>query len=406
MQSVAKALEVILEVISPLAAEHVPLWQALGRVLAEEPASQINIPPFDRSRLDGYACRAKDTEKTCLSYPARLKIIATLGAGEKFAGRLTPGSCVRIMTGAEMPCGADAVIAAENTDMDGDAVLVVSKLQRGENVSKSGEDITLGRRLMMPGTVLGAVELGVLSAAGHQSAVVYRRPRAAVLATGSELTPAGETLPDGHIYDSNSVMTGALVVEHGCILSNKEIVPDSLYDITDSLAGALSAADMVITTGGVQAGDFDLTKQAVEAVGATVLFHGLSVKPGAGMLAALSGEKKLILSLSGNPAAVYATFHLFARPALYRLQGRAASHTLVRAQLEHDLKDAGPEQKYIRSILSCDSGQWTVSAAGSGRAGIFSSLLQTNSLISLPAARGPILSGEKVDVLPLSLSFP
>ncbi len=405
MPSVAKALGVILEVISPLASEHVPLWQALGRVLAEETAARINIPPFDRSRLDGYACRAKDTEKNCLSLPARLKVIATIGAGEKFAGRLTPGTCVRIMTGAKMPDGADAVVAAEKTGMDGDAVLVASKLQQGENVSKSGEDITIGRSLMMPGAVLGAAQLGVLSAAGHQSAVVYRRPRTAVLATGSELTPAGETLPDGHIYDSNSVMTGALVVEHGGLLTKKYTVPDHLHDITNALSCALSAADMVITTGGVQAGDFDLTRQAVEAVGSTVLFHGLSVKPGAGMLAALSSEKKLILSLSGNPAAVYANFHLFAKPALYRLAGRAASHIFVRAQLEHDLKDAGPEQKYIRSILSCSAGQWTVSAAGSGRAGVFSSLMQTNSLISLPAARNPLRAGETVDVLPISFSL-
>ncbi len=396
---IKKARELILECPYHKLPEKVPLEEARGRVLAEDVLAEMDIPPFERSPLDGYAFRAADTVRFEENgSPAILKVLDTVGSGSFFAGKVTPGCCVRVMTGAPVPEGADAVVAREKVSTEGDQVLLQKAFQSGENIVRVGEDIKENERIMTNGTVIQEAHLGVLASLGRVEALVYQKPVVAVISTGSELVPPGAPRKEFQIYDSNTVMIGAMVEACGGIPVNYGPVPDNVDSMVPAFNRAISECDVVVSTGGVSAGDYDLLPRVAEETGAGEMFHGLDMKPGTPMMVARK-EKKMLFCLSGNPGAASLTFDLFVRPFFYRMTGRKNwRRPLVNAFLEHPVQRGGRDPRFIRSWCTYRQGYYYVRDPRFERAGVLSSLLKSNSLIYLPRDNSPLETGDTIEV--------
>lgn len=399
MIPINEAQALILPYTTPQEPEQVPLTLAQNRVLAEDVRAAMPIPPFNRSPLDGFAFSAAATAQATADNPVLLSTVGTIGAGSVWDTPLARGECLRIMTGAPLPQGADAVAAMEHVTVCGEQVAFPRPYQPGENVSAAGEDIEAGRLVLRAGRQLGPVGAAILASLGVQQVAVFRRPRVAVLATGSELMPVGRPLTAGKIYESNSLMLSGLAEECGAMVTAGGIVPDNPALLARRLRDALADNDVVLTSGGVSVGDYDLTREAVLAVGARILFHRVAVKPGTPLLAAVS-EGKLLFCLSGNPAAAFATFHLFVRPALLRIQGLLHGELpWLSAALLHDLDKKGRQNRLIRAVTVQGEHGLVVRVAGRDKPGVLSTLSEANSLVFLPAKKIAVSAGEHVSVL-------
>jgi molybdopterin molybdotransferase len=399
MISIQEAQALINGLAEPAGTERLPLAELHGRVLAEDIFAQMPVPPFHRSPLDGFAFAAADTTAASAANPVNLSVVGGIGAGQVWQDSLRSGQCLRIMTGAPIPKGADAVAAIETVTLGEQSILINKAYSRGENVSPAGEDIAEGRLVLEAGTTVGAAQTGILAALGKNRVSVYQRPRVSVLATGSELVPVGEELTAGKIYDSNSIMLANMARECGAVPVSCQLSGDGLPDLTSALKQALLDSDVVITSGGVSVGDYDLTREAVEAAGADVLFHRVAIKPGTPMLAAAKG-KKMLFCLSGNPAAAFVTFWVFVCPALMKMQGdRAFRQPWISAAINHPLEVRGGQNRFIRAVTRYAQSRWSVDVAGHERPGILSSLHNANSLIFLPSGRRSVQAGETVDIL-------
>jgi molybdopterin molybdotransferase len=399
MISLALAQELISGHAHPLGTESVALSQAVLRVLAKDITTERSVPPFNRSSLDGFAFAADQSQYACGNQPVRLQVVGVIGAGEVWPQSLQNGECLRIMTGAPVPLGVDAVAAIEKVTIGKDHILIDRAYSPGEGIGFAGEDLSGGQLVMRTGTVIGATQIGILAAQGARSVPVYLRPQVAVIATGSELMPVESSLAPGKIYDSNSMMLSSLATDCGTFVVSRELVRDTRMELAAALEKALSASDVVITSGGVSSGDYDLTRDAVLALGAEILFHHVAMKPGAPMLAAIKG-KKLLLCLSGNPSAAYVTFCVFGRPALLRLQGHHRwQQPRVTAVLGQPLQRKGDGNRFIRSVTRYLDGVFVVDVPDRKRSGMLTSLHETNSLIFLPVGTGSLSAGDHVEVM-------
>ncbi|MCX2862807.1 molybdopterin molybdotransferase MoeA [Paucibacter sp. PLA-PC-4] len=380
------------------AVEHLALRSALGRVLAEDIVSTINVPAGDNSAMDGYALRGSDLSA---EGETRLLVAGTSFAGGPAGHDLAPGQCQRIMTGALMPPGLDTVVPQEFTRLDGDTVVIPAGLLRaGDNRRLAGEDLALGQVALAAGKRLRPADLGLLASLGRAEVPVRRRLRVAMLSTGDELRSIGEPLSAGCVYDSNRYTLWALLHQLGVDVLDLGVVRDDPGALRAAFETAAASADAIISTGGVSVGEADHTKRVMAELG-EVLFWKIAMRPGRPMAIGRINEA-ILFGLPGNPVAVMVTFYAFVRDALLAMAG-AAPHPLpwLRAACLQPLRKKTGRTEYQRGIVSrAPDGGWQVQITGNQGSGILSSMSQANGLVVLGHEQGDMAVGELVDVMP------
>jgi molybdopterin molybdotransferase len=398
--SVAEALERVLAGVPVLGVESVPLADALGRVLAAPVVSRREIPPWDNSSMDGYAVRAADTSEASPGDPVALAVVGEVAAGGVARDEVGPGPAYRILTGAPLPAGSDAVVPQEEVRREGARISLERPVAAGAYVRPRGEDIRSGDRLLEPGTVLRPAALGVLASLGHARAEVYRRPVAAVLSTGDELVAPDAPLGPGQIPDSNSYTLGGLAREAGAVPLSLGIAPDRREALVERLRRGLDA-DVIVSSAGVSVGDRDFVREAVESLGARLDFWKVNMRPGKPITFGRIGER-CFFGLPGNPVSSMVTFELFVRPVLRRLGGyRTLSRPRVRARALEPIDNPGSRPGYLRVTLERSGGERGARPTGSQGSGILRSMLLADGLAVLPGDTR-IPAGGEVEVILLT----
>jgi molybdopterin molybdotransferase len=413
MLSVEEALQKILEAVDVLDAETAPIMATLGQVFAEDIVSEITVPPLDNSSMDGYAVRSADTLGASEKTPRTLKVIDTVIAGGISDKEVTPGTTIRIMTGAPVPRGADSVIQFENTDdaknkdaslnQTPDKVNIYSPTKPGQNIRHSGEDVTKGKTVLKKGTVIRPAEIGLAASIGLSHIKVIRRPVVAVLSTGNELTELNKPLPSGKIYDSNTYSIAALVKRYGCIPKMLGIARDNEKDLVNKLKQARDC-DMLLTTGGVSMGDYDMVKDILARDGEMV-FWKVRVKPGKPLaFGKIKGKNKTIphLGLPGNAASCMVSFELFVRPALLKMMGKMnLTKPTVPAIIENTIINDSGRRIYDRAIIEKRNGSYYARLTGPQGSGMITSMSIANGLVLIPEENGGVKKGDTVQALML-----
>jgi molybdopterin molybdotransferase len=381
-----------------LRTERVPLSEALGRVLAEPVVSRRTLPPFDNSAMDGYAVRHRDTSAA----PVTLSVAGESRAGMPPGSRLQPGTAMRIMTGAPMPEGADAVVRYEDTDSGRDQVRIDVAVNSGTNVRRAGEDMNPGDAILSPGRRLRPADLAACAALGNAWLEVARRPRVAVVSTGDELVEA-DTEPDpGQIVDSNAVAIAAAVREAGGEPVRIGIARDTVVDLQRAFSDA-ARCDLIVSSAGVSMGDHDHVRDVVDAMG-RMDFWRVAMRPGKPLAVGVVSDVPFI-GLPGNPVSSQVTFELFARPAILHLQGATEVHRRRSAArtLEPMDKPDGLETFHRGVLQPAPPGELPgVRLTGPQGSGIMRSLVLADCLIALPAPGTHVAAGEVVEVIPLA----
>ncbi len=404
MLTVEEARERILAHFAPLAAEAIPLTTALDRVLAEDAVARDETPPFVNSAMDGYALRAEDTVTATTDTPVSLRMAGEVPAGSVYAGVVASGETVRILTGAPVPDGADAVLQQELTEVADGVVILRQKVDIGANIRPAGGDIRPGMRLLAAGAQLGPAEIALLAAAGIHPVRVARRPRVAILATGDELAPLGEALRPGQIRETNSPYLIAAVLRAGAEPVPLGIARDRAEDIRAKLAQARDA-DLILTSGGVSVGDYDLVKQILAEQG-NIDFWRVRMRPGKPLAFGLLGTTPL-LGLPGNPASAAVTFELFGRPAIRRMLGSAEiERPLVQARLMGDSIERSDRRHFVRVRLSAAEGVLEARQTGRQDSHLISSLRGATAYLVIAEGAGTVRAGEMVPALLLNDALP
>ena len=391
---VDKAREAILACLSPLTeSETVPVRQALGRVLAQEIVPTINVPAHDNSAMDGYAVRFSDLQKE----NTNLVEIGTALAGKPFKGKLGSGQCVRVMTGAVMPEGADTVVIQEVVRKEKEKVVIPAGQRAGQNVRYAGEDLKIGAPVLRPGAWLRPAEMGLIASLGIAGVKVRRKLRVAFFATGDELASIGSALKEGEVYDSNRYTLHGMLARLGVEISDLGVVRDDPKELKEAFQKAAGSADAVITTGGVSVGEADFVKQLMAELG-EVLFWKIAMRPGRPMAFGRIGNA-FLFGLPGNPVAVMVTFYQFVRDALLHLSGRSdAPLPLLQAISSEKLRKVPGRTEFQRGILYQEQNQWRVRTTGQQGSGVLRSMAEANCFIVLEHERGAVQAGEPVSV--------
>jgi molybdopterin molybdotransferase len=391
MISVEEAAATILAHTAPLGTERVPARVADGRVLAREVRAGYPMPPFDASTVDGYAVRADDPSP-------RRRVLAIVTAGRPVDVAVEPGTAVRIMTGAPVPPGADAVIMQEFTHEADGYVILERSVRRGENINPRGQDIAEGQVVLTPGTALGPAEVGLLATLGIREVEVYRRLRVAVLSTGDELVEADQDAPYGAIRDSNRPSLMAAVREAGGEPISLGIAPDDEALQRRLVRQGIEEADVLVTSGGVSVGTRDLIKPLLEEIG-TVYFGQVALKPGKPLTFAKVGDKAAF-GLPGNPVSSLVSFELFVRPALRKLQGYARLHRpAVEVTLAHDVRQTPDRTEYQRAVVRWTPEGFVAQTTGLQSSSRLLSLVGANALLHIPPGGGILAAGTRVRAL-------
>ena len=398
---VEQALARIHASVTPVAGvERVAVRETLGRVLAAPVLSPIDVPAHDNSAMDGYAVRAADAPQGAA--PVRLRVAGTSWAGRPFPGKVHPGECVRIMTGAVMPRGTDAVVIQENVRLEADGATACfdDRPRPGDNVREAGEDLPRGTTVLPAGQRIGPAELGLLASLGTVEASVRRRVRAAFFSTGDELRSLGEPLAAGCIYDSNRYTLIAMLRAIGADVLDLGVVRDRREDVARAFREAASAADAIVTSGGVSVGEADFVKETLERIG-QVDFWKIAMKPGRPLAFGTVGGA-LFFGLPGNPVSVMVTFYQFVQPALRRMMGEAAAAPIrFRVTCASRLRKRAGRVEFQRGVLGHDaSGRLVVRSTGGQGSGILSSMHEANCFIVLPLESEGVEAGSEVDVEP------
>lgn len=404
MLTVEEARARILAHITPLATEEIPLTTALDRILAEDAVAHDETPPFINSAMDGYALRSADTQSATPDTPVTLRLAGEVPAGSVYAGTVAAGETVRILTGAPVPDGADAVLQQELTEVADGMVSLRQTVDIGANIRPAGGDLRPGMRLIAAGTQLGPAEIALLAAAGIHPVRVTRRPRVAILATGDELAPLGETPGPGQIRETNSPYLIAAVMRAGGEPMPLGIARDRSDDIRARLEQA-RAADLILTSGGVSVGDYDLVKQILAEQG-DIDFWRVRMRPGKPVaFGLLSGTP--LLGLPGNPASAAVTFELFGRPTIRRMLGCAQiERPLIQARLTGSNIARGDRRHYVRVRLMARDGILEARQTGAQDSHLISSLQGASAYLVIEEGAGVITEGEIVPALLLNDALP
>jgi molybdopterin molybdotransferase len=394
---VAKAREVIARFLMPVTAtERVGVRAALGRVLAEDVVSPLDVPAHDNSAMDGYAVRCADLKD---DGDVALKVAGSSFAGTPFQGVMKPGECVRIMTGGVVPAGADTIVMQEHVRADKDRVTIGKGHKKGQNLRKAGEDLATGQVALKRGLALRPADIGLVSSLGIGEVTVYRKLRVAFFSTGDELVSIGSQPREGQIFDSNRYTIHGMLTRLDCEVLDMGVVRDDPKLLEKAFSDAASAADVVITSGGVSVGEADFVKVLLDKLG-EVVFWKIAMKPGRPLAYGKIGSAHFF-GLPGNPVSVMVTFYQFVRDALLKLSGRDPVPALptFKVPCTSTLRKAPGRTEFQRGILSQDSaGAWTVRVTGEQGSGILRSMSEANCFIILPTDQGNVAPGTLVDV--------
>ncbi|MBI5235420.1 MAG: molybdopterin molybdotransferase MoeA [Deltaproteobacteria bacterium] len=404
MIPVQTALDTILKEVAPLGLESVQLQNALGRTLGEDAISRWPNPMWNNSAMDGYAVRSNDTLGASEEAPVRLTVIYDLPAGHKPDRPVGQGEAVRIMTGAPMPEGADAVVMVEKTGPAPDnGVFIRSIVKHGEHVRLRGEDFQKGDVAVKKGAVIRPAETAMLAAIGSPFVFVYKRPRVAVVSTGDELVDINQTPPPGKITNSNGYTLAALVREAGAEPIQLGIARDNRASLLEKLKQA-AEADCIVSSGGVSVGDFDFVKDVLKELGSRMIFWKVAMKPGKPLAFGVIGGKPAF-GLPGNPVSSMVAFEQFVRPALLKMSGRLEiERTTLPARLEKDLKIKSGRVNFIRAKMTIDAtGLCVTPLAGQGSA-LLTTMVSANAYIIVPKESEGLKKGDMVKVQPFDMT--
>ncbi|MDQ0198162.1 molybdopterin molybdotransferase MoeA [Neobacillus ginsengisoli] len=383
--------------------EQVPIEESYGRFLSGDLVATSDVPHFDRAPYDGFAVRAVDTKESSQNNPTEFEVIDHIGAGMVSNKAVGPNQAVRIMTGAMMPTGTDAVVmfeVAQTHEKNGIPFMTIKRsFKPGENVSFRGEDAKEGEILVKQGTLINPGIQAMLATFGYKNVPVAKKPLIGLFATGTELLEVNENLVPGKIRNSNSHMIAAQIHRVGGAVHYYGKLPDEFDTCFEAVKNALNEVDLLITTGGVSVGDFDYLPAIYEKLGAEVLFNKVAMRPGSvSTVAQYNG--KILFGLSGNPSACYVGFELFARPIIRRMLFCEKPHLRKeKAQLEVDFPKANPFTRFVRATVSIESGKLKASPSGLDKSNIIMSLSGANSLMILPGGTRGFEAGTEVDVL-------
>ncbi len=406
MRRVEEHLAAILELVRPLPPYEQPLLEALGLPLCEDVVSPVDLPGFDNSAMDGYACRLADVRDASRDTPVRLPVVGESAAGQTKAYALSPGTSVKIMTGAPLPAGADVVVPIEWTDGGRASVEIVQAPDPGQHVRGRAEDVQAGDQLLDEGTVLGPRQAAVMAAVGRSRVKARPRPRVVVISTGSELREPGTELGFDSIYDANSFALAAAARQADAIAYRVGIVSDDPQELTDTLSDQLVRADLVVTSGGVSKGDYDVVKEVLGRLG-TVEFTEVAMQPGKPQGFGTIGEDATpIFTLPGNPVSSYISFEVFVLPAVRRMMGKLPyRRPLVQATCTAGFSSPRERKQFVRGHFEVSArGAQTTPVGGHG-SHLINSLAHANCLIVVPENTTTVEAGEVVDVLVLDRNF-
>jgi putative molybdopterin biosynthesis protein len=384
----------------PLGVEEIPLLEAYNRVLAENVTATLEIPPFNRSTVDGYAVKAEDTFGAEENKPIKLKICGTVNVGEPPKIFVAHGKAAEIATGAPIPDDADAVVMVENTERKDDDLYVYSAIAKDENIMKAGSDIKKGKTVLKAGQLMSSREIGVLAALGMAKVKVYAVPRAAVLSTGAEVTEPGGKLPSGKIYDINAYSLSTAVQESGGKPVYLGVFPDDKVQLQKALGQALASADVVITSGGVSVGPKDVMPQTLDSLGKPgVIVCGIATKPGKPTTVALI-DGKLVFSLPGHPTSALLIFHLLVRPIIRFMAGRRAEKTSkVKAYATMRMFPAKGRRTFVMVKLKRDKpNRLLAEPVPTGLSGAITTLAKADGFVEISENQQFVDAGEEVIV--------
>ncbi|WHZ11963.1 MAG: Molybdopterin molybdenumtransferase [Burkholderiaceae bacterium] len=377
--------------------EQVGIFDALGRVVARDVISPVDVPPHDNSAMDGYAFGGAALHG---AVPLKLRVAGTAYAGRAWRGQVGPGECLKIMTGAVLPAGLDTVLPQELAQIDGEQVVIAAGLLRqGDNRRLAGEDLRRGQPALRQGRLLMPAALGLVASLGLPTVPVLRRLRVAYFSTGDEILSLGEPPREGAVYDSNRYTVFGLLRRLGCEVIDLGVVPDELARLEAAFVDAARRADAIITSGGVSVGEADHTRTMMKQLG-DVAFWRIAMRPGRPMAVGRIGDS-VLFGLPGNPVAVMVTFLAFVRPALLRMMGASAEPLpLLRARSQQAIRKKAGRTEYQRGIVSTDAnGRLSVRSTGNQGSGVLSSMVQANGLIVLPHEGGDVAVGDEVEVM-------
>jgi molybdopterin molybdotransferase len=396
--TVDQALEIVLSRVDSLGVETIPLDQANTRVLAENVIADIDLPPFDRARMDGYALRAVDARQA----PATLKVIGEIAAGAAYEGEIQAGEAIKIFTGAPVPKGADAVQKVEVTESDGNTVIIKEPVKPGQFITPHASEISANAIVARTGRQIAAAEMAVLASFGYAHVKVFRRPRVAVLSTGSELVEVAVKPSAAQIRNSNSYSIASYAAGAGALVDNLGTVMDTPEATREALLKAFAERDVVITSGGVSMGDYDLVKATLTELDAEIYFDKVSIRPGKPTVFARRGNT-WFFGLPGNPVSTSVTFNVFARTALSKMQG-ASTPVLptIYAELASAIKDSSSRRSFLPARLAVKDGRAMVESLKWVGSSDLVAFMNANALIVVREETHEIAAGSLVEVLMLN----
>ena len=405
LRSVDEHLASVLAGIGSMSPIEMALLDAQGLLLAENVVTEVPLPGFDNSAMDGYAVRAVDTRAASPDNPVQLPVTGDVVAGTKSRSGMGPGLSVRIMTGAPIPAGADAVIPLERTDRGVAKVTISEPVLSGECIRRAGEDLAAGAPALSAGAAIGPQQIALLAAVGRDRVLVRPRPRVIVLSTGSELIEVGQQPGFGEVPDANSYLIAAAARDAGADAYRLGIVPDDHSKLLDVLESQLLRADVLITTGGVSMGAFDIVKQALTELG-TVDFVRVAMQPGRPQGFGFLGDHVPIFCLPGNPVSALVSFEIFARPAIRKLLGkRQLQRATVQAMAIERVESPVGIRQYRRGVLHREAnGAYSVSFVGGPGSHLIASMASANCLVVIDEDVSEVVAGSRVTVIPLLLS--
>ena len=396
--SVEEAQRIILDAVRPLPGETIPIIESFNRILCEDIVSDTMIPPVDDSAMDGYAVIAADTRGASGERPVRLTVTGEIRAGGSTAGmKVSRGTAIRIMTGAPIPEGADAVIRFEDTEEKAGCVKVFSESAKNGNCKRAGENIGKGDRVLQKGDRLRSADVGILASLGYDTVRVYRQPAVSIVSTGDELAEVGEKIRIGQIRNVNAYTLYSEVRKYNAIPRYLGIARDTAKDTREKLACALES-DVVISTGGVSKGKYDFVKEIYADLGIEILFEWVNVKPGKPFTFGKKGNK-LVFGLPGYPVPTLTSFIQFVRPALLKLMGaKRINKPVVGAFLEEDVSKRSGAVNLLRGRFTIRNDEFYVSTTGNQKSSELRSMSKANCLIVIPESSTKLKAGEKVAI--------
>ncbi|MBA3339826.1 MAG: molybdopterin molybdotransferase MoeA [Geodermatophilaceae bacterium] len=389
MRTVEDHRAAVAELLPLMPVTTIPLAQARGLVLAEDVASLTALPPFDNSAMDGYAVRAADAA----AVPTALPVADDIPAGRTSVSPLQPGTAQRIMTGALLPPGADAIVPVEHTDARTDRVTINTAPAAGAHIRSIGEDLAAGKRALTAGTVLFPAQLGLAAAIGHSGLPVYRQPRVVVLSTGSELVEPGTSLLPGQIYESNAALLCAAVEDAGAAARAVRFVPDDVAEFLATVGRETADTDLLITSGGVSAGAYEVVKDGFANLG-TVCFAKVAMQPGGPQGWGRVGDVPVV-TLPGNPVSAFVSFEVFIRPALRAAMGHPVpDRPRIRARIVADVVSPAGKRQFLRGLFA----DGEVGQVGGPGSHLLAHLARANCLVVIPEDTEAMAAGDEVEV--------